>query len=436
MNWGNKKTLSLLALSLNTSAATLKQHIHCRTLVKVRLKWAKNKTLDNIIDTHTDLKAAYLLKNAIVRSSAGYITSKSISDWQKLLGLTIPTLRFIRRYPTLFQEFAHPKYPSLPCFRLTEIAANLHDQEVKILEAHEAVLVERLCKVLMMTRNKIVPFEALYPLKWDLGLPDDFDRGLVFKYSDCFRVVKDANGGSCLELVKWNEDFAVSVLQKRYENVEGGENEFRKFRRGQSSMAFPLRFPKGYGGQTKVKEWMEEFQKLAYISPYEDPTGIHMSSDLMEKRIVGLLHEFLSLTEHKMTKRNYLGSLRGELYLPERFTRIYTRYPGIFYLSMKCKTTTVAIREGYCRGKLAEPSPLAKLRGKFYHAMRTGLMYQKKGVHMLPQLAGLSSRGCEDNNGKEGEKDEMWEDCNADASSESEEEFDGDILDVFGDGSL
>lgn len=431
MNWGSRK--ALLFVKLNSPAT----HIQCRTLVRVRLKWAKNKTLDKIIETNTNLKAAYLLKHSIVRSSAGFITSKSISDSHKLLGLTIPTLRFIRRYPTLFQEFNHSKYPSLPCFRLTEIAKNLHDQELKILEAHEADLVERLCKVLMMTRNKIVPFESLYPLKWDLGLPDDFDRNLVFKYSDYFRIVKDGNGVSCLELLKWNDEFAVSVLQKRFENVKCGEKEFSKFRRGQSAMAFSLRFPKGYGGQKKVKAWMEEFQKLPYISPYEDSTGIDMNSDLMEKRIVGLLHEFLSLTEHKMTKRNYLGSLRDELNLPERFTRIYTRYPGIFYLSMKCKTTTVAVREGYCRGKLAEPSPLAELRGKFYHAMRTGLMYQNKGLHMLPQLAGLSSSANEEDNGNEGEKDEMTRrDCTADACSDSEEEFDGDIFDVFGDGSL
>lgn len=432
MNLGSRRAL-FLAFNLNS----LKHHIHSRTLVKVRLKWAKNKSLDNIIDTHTDLKAAYLLKQSIVRSSAGYITSKSISDWQKHLGLTIPALRFIRRYPTLFQEFIHPKYPSLPCFRLTEIGLNLHDQELKILEAHEADLVERLCKVLMMTRNKMVPFQSLYPLKWDLGLPDDFDRGLICKYSDYFRVVKDVNGVSCLKLLKWNDEFAVSVLQKRNENVEcGGENAFRKFRRGQSSMAFSLRFPKGYGGQKKVKAWMEEFQKLPYISPYEDSSGIDMNSDLMEKRIVGLLHEVLSLTEHKMTKRNYLGGLRGELNLPERFTRIYTRYPGIFYLSMKCKTTTVALREGYRRGKLAEPSPLAKLRGKFYHVMRTGLMYQNKGVHMLPQLASLSSSGYGEDDSEERQKLQTGKDCSADACSDSEEEFNGDILDVFGDGSV
>ena len=34
-------------------------------MAKVRLKWVKNKNLDHIIDTETDLKAACILKDAI-----------------------------------------------------------------------------------------------------------------------------------------------------------------------------------------------------------------------------------------------------------------------------------------------------------------------------------------------------------------------------------
>ncbi|KAM1093703.1 hypothetical protein ACFX2B_008680 [Malus domestica] len=129
---------------------------------------------------------------------------------------------------------------------------------------------------------------------------------------------------------------------------EGGYlgDEYRQIKKGETVLAFPMNFPRGYGGQKKVRAWMEEFQKLPYISPYEDSRHIDPKSDLMEKRVVGVLHEFLSLTLHKKTKRNYLRSLREELNLPHKFMRIITRYPGIFYLSFKCKTTTVSPREG------------------------------------------------------------------------------------------
>lgn len=69
-----------------------------RSIVKVRLKWVKNRSLDHIIDRETDLKAACLLKDAIKRSPTGFLTAKSFADWHKLLGLTIPVLRFLRRF--------------------------------------------------------------------------------------------------------------------------------------------------------------------------------------------------------------------------------------------------------------------------------------------------------------------------------------------------
>lgn len=128
---------------------------------------------------------------------------------------------------------------------------------------------------------------------------------------------------------------------------------------------------------------MEEFHRLPYISPYEDCSGIDPESDLMEKRVVGVLHELLSLTIHKKTKRNYLRCLREEMSLPHKFTRVFTRYPGIFYLSLKCKTTTVMLREGYQRGKLVDPHPLALLRDKYSYVMRTGVLYRGKGLTRL-----------------------------------------------------
>ncbi|WVZ18928.1 hypothetical protein V8G54_006250 [Vigna mungo] len=60
---------------------------------------------------------------------------------------------------------------------------------------------------------------------------------------------------------------------------------------GQSALAFPVKFPRGYDAQKKVRTWMEEFQKLPYVSPYVDFSKIDPNSDLMEKHIVGVLHE-------------------------------------------------------------------------------------------------------------------------------------------------
>lgn len=356
-----------------------------RWITRVRLKWVKNRGLDHIIDIDTDLKAACLLKDAIKRSSTGFLTANSVSDWHKLLGLTVPVIRFLRRYPTLFHEFPHSRYANLPCFRLTDTALLLDSLEQKIHLTYENDTMERLCRVLMMMRTRTVPLQSLHSLKWDLGLPDNFEKILVPKFSDDFRFTKTSSGVAGLQLSRWREEFAVSELEKSNEKSEMG-NEYRQFKSGQTALAFPMNFPRGYGAQKKVRAWMDEFQKLPYISPYDDSRNIDPNSELMEKRAVGILHEFLSLTIHKKTKRNYLRSLREELNLPHKFTRLFTRYPGIFYLSLKCKTTTVTLKEGYQRGKLVNPHPLVNLRKKFYHVMRMGLLYRAKGVNMIPPL--------------------------------------------------
>ncbi|GAB4843746.1 hypothetical protein Ancab_013711 [Ancistrocladus abbreviatus] len=431
-----KHFLSLLQSHLSFCATlvhrhrNLHHHLQIRTITKVRLKWVKNRSIDHIIDKETDLKAASLLKDAIKRSPTGFLTSRSVADWQKLLGLTVPVLRFLRRYPTLFHEFPHPRFPNLPCFSLTDAAKLLDDQEQLIHSAHEVGIVERLSRVLMMTKSRVIPFQSLHPLKWDLGLPDNFEKSVIQKYPGHFRVLKGSNGLPCVGLVKWFEEYAVSALERSSESNGELGNEYRQFKKGQTALAFPMSFPRGYGAQKKVKAWMEEFQKLPYISPYEDSRGIDPSSELMEKRVVGLLHEFLSLTIHKKTKRNYLRSLREELNLPHKFTRIFTRYPGIFYLSLKCKTTTVTLREGYRRGKLVDPHPLACLRGKFYHVMRTGLLYRGKGLNFLsPQDCLVDGVSVADGTGQDDIEEEEFEtadECWEEDASDEEVELDSD----------
>ncbi|KAK7337374.1 hypothetical protein VNO77_17942 [Canavalia gladiata] len=397
---------------MNKNGAIPWMKLQWRSIVKVRLKWVKNRTLDHVIDKDTDLKAACLLKDAIKRSSTNFLTAKSVADWQKLLGLTVPVLRFLRRYPTLFNEFPHPRWASLSCFRLTDTALLLDSQEDTIHHNHQNDAVQRLCKLLMMTKTGTLPLLSLHSLKWDLGLPDSFDKTLLPQFPNHFHFVRAPNGVVSVRLANRCEEFAISALQK---SNECG-TQYREFKRGQSALIFPMRFPRGYGAQKKVRAWMEEFHKLPYISPYADSTKIDPDSDLMEKRVVGVLHEFLSLTLHKKTKRNYLRSLREELSLPHKFTRIFTRYPGIFYLSLKCKTTTVTLKEGYQRGKLVDPHPLALHRDKFYHVMKTGILYRGDGSLKHEENTFLGDSVADDELSEDSEEeevetgDEFWED--------------------------
>ncbi|KAJ0982257.1 hypothetical protein J5N97_010512 [Dioscorea zingiberensis] len=238
-----------------------------------------------------------------------------------------------------------------------------------------------------MSRSRSLPLPAIPPPRYDPGLPAALPSPFPPPHPGLFHVSRRRTDGiPCLSLSSWRDDLAVSELQRRHLDSINNPS-YRDLKKPPNSssapLAFPMSFPRGYGSMKKVKAWMDDFYRLPYISPYEDSSGIDPDSDLMEKRVVGVLHELLSLTIHKKTKRNYLRGLREDLNLPHRFTRVFTRYPGIFYLSLKCKTTTVMLREGYQRGKLVEPHRLALVRNKFYYVMRTGVLYRGKGLTRL-----------------------------------------------------
>lgn len=376
-------------MAMTAAAAVASKSLHQlqthRFLTKVRLKWVKNRGLDHIIDRDTDIKAAVLLKDAILRSPSSLLSSRSLAPLQKPLGLTVPVLRFLRRYPTLFLESPHPRFPVLPSFSLSPAAHLLHRRECQIHSSNVDSSADTLSRLLLMSRSKSLPVSSLFPLRYDLGLPDDFLTSVVSAKPHVFDIVRRrADGLRCVSLAPASSlPLPLSSLQKANQSTIS-DPSYRDFKRNAASpFAFPSSFPRGYGSMKKVKAWMDEFHRLPYISPYEDASGIDPESDLMEKRVVGVLHELLSLTLHRKTKRNYLRCLREELDLPHRFTRVFTRYPGIFYLSLKCKTTTVMLREGYRRGKLVDPHPLAALRDKYYYVMRTGVLYRGKGLTRL-----------------------------------------------------
>ncbi|CAI0374223.1 unnamed protein product [Linum tenue] len=127
--------------------------------------------------------------------------------------------------------------------------------------------------------------------------------------------------------------------------------------------------------------WLEEWQKLPYTSPYVDPSCLDVRTDVSEKRIVGVFHELLHLTLEKMTERKNVSNLRTSLRLPQKFTKVFERHPGVFYISKKCDTQTVVLREGYDRGELQEKHPLVYVRVKYARLMKRGFLERSMGLH-------------------------------------------------------
>ncbi|XVF65494.1 hypothetical protein PTKIN_Ptkin09bG0254100 [Pterospermum kingtungense] len=119
-------------------------------------------------------------------------------------------------------------------------------------------------------------------------------------------------------------------------------------------------------------EWLKEWQQLPYTSPYADASHLDPRTDLSEKRIIGVFHELLHLTIQKKTERQNVSNLRKPLSLPQKFTKVFERHPGIFYISKMSGTQTVVLREAYDCQQLIQRPPCLEDSSKIVHGHKAG----------------------------------------------------------------
>ncbi|XP_058092740.1 protein WHAT'S THIS FACTOR 9, mitochondrial [Magnolia sinica] len=342
--------------------------LQTRSLVNVKLKWVKDRILDSVIVGERDLKAACELKDKLANAPNASLPIYKLNRRRRQLGLShIRVSAFIRQYPNLFHEF--PDAHSAPVFRLSQEALKLHQEELQTLQENEPNLVQRLCKLLMLTADRTLPLHTIDQLKWDMGLPFNYQETLIPHYPQFFKLICLPDDRPGLKLLTWDPHFAVSELQK---NNGGGNGEI---------LAFPVKFTRGFGLKRKCMAWLEEWQQLPYTSPYVGPSGLDPRTDVSEKRIVGVFHELLHLTIGRRTERANVSNLRKPLQLPQKFTKVFGRHPGIFYISQKCNTQTVVLREAYDGRELVQKHPLVGIRERFKSMMRTGKLDRSRGVY-------------------------------------------------------
>lgn len=349
------------------------------TLVNIKLKWVKDRTLDAVVAGQKDLKAAGTLVSIIHSSSECCLPIYHLSRHRGQLGLPhdLKLSTFIRRYPNIFVEsyFHDSGGTPVPCFSLSPEALKLHGEEVNILQQNPLELRDRLCRLLMLTRDGILPLQTVDQLKWDLGLPYDYQHSFLLKHPGRFSFVRLPDDRVGLKLLFWDDKLAISELEKNIA-LQQQEEDIKN-----GSLAFPVSFTRGFGLKRKCMEWLKEWQKLPYTSPYTDAPHLDPRTDVSEKRIVGVFHELLHLTLHKQTERKNVSNLRRPLALPQKFTKVFERHPGIFYISMKNDTQTVVLREAYNGQELLQKHPLVKIREEFASLLKKGLLDRSSGVY-------------------------------------------------------
>ncbi|XP_058185496.1 protein ROOT PRIMORDIUM DEFECTIVE 1 [Rhododendron vialii] len=281
---------------------------------------------------------------------------------------------FLHKYPHIFHVFYDPS-EAKPYCRLTETALEIARLESATIAASEPVTIDRLVRLLSMTVSKSLPLRAIFKVWREVGLPDDFEDSVISKNPDLFELLDAHEPNTHILKLRDNvnrdafsaavENWRVIECCREDDGVDRTEIRF-SFKHG-----YPpgMRLSKNF--RAKVKEW----QRLPYVGPYEEMGEKKRSKRgmmEMEKRAVGIVHEFLSLTVEKTVEVEKISHFRKCFGIDLNIRDLFLDHPGMFYLSTKGKRHTVFLREAYERGCLIEPNPVYNVRRKLLNLVLMG----------------------------------------------------------------
>lgn len=327
------------------------------------MKWKKESYYDSIEHIHRsiELKPIVSLKNCIAEDPNGCIPISQVSKRGLELGVPMNVARFLRQYPAIFEEFTGPQY-NLPWFRLTPEAAEIDREEKRVFEERRDDLKDRLKRLILMSKGKVLPLKIIRGMQWYLGLPEDFLRCLEVHLDGSFRLVEMEDGLEGLAVE--GEEKVLSVVQR---------NAMKRgvyFGGSMEAIEFPFFPSKGLRLRRKIEVWLKEFQKVPYVSPYEDFLHLDPNSEIAEKRVVGFLHELLSLFVEHSAERKKLLCLKKYFGLPQKVHKAFERHLHMFYLSLRNKTCTAILKEAYNDKSAIEKHPMLKVRKKYIRLMK------------------------------------------------------------------
>ncbi|KAM0826782.1 hypothetical protein ACQ4PT_068645 [Festuca glaucescens] len=394
-------------------------YVPARGLLEARVPWGRDRALDHVVERERHLVPFLLTKDALL-TAAPPPHAVPLHALPSSIPFPFRPLRFLRLYGSAFALSEHPVTVS-PTQRLSA----LHLDEAQVVDATRADAADRLLRLLMLAPSRALPLHLVARVRLDLGLPSDFPRSLLPHYPDYFALSAD---GRLLELVCYRKDLAVSDVQS-YAQRTGG------YKVG-DPIAFQLSFPRGFELHKNVRKWLDDWQKLPYISLYEDGTHLGPRSDITEKRTVAVLHEALSLTVGKKMEKEVLVKLGEALRLPPGFRKVLAKHPGIFYLSHKLRTQTVVLREAYRRHMLVVKHPMMGIRYQYLHLMHMGKEEAGKakgkerktvrGEQMIGDEYGVDEENGEEEYDDEEDEEDEGDDIEAGAASEDEDSDDED----------
>lgn len=398
-----------------------------RPLIVAIVKRRKEMPFDNVIQRQKKLKLVSKIRDILVKQPNRTMSLRELGKYRRDLGLTRKrrVIALLKRYPGVFEILEEGVYSLY--FRLTPEADKIYKEELEIRQNLEALLVNKLRKIVMMSIDKRVPLERIGHLKTDLGLPDDFKTNMCNNYPQYFKVV-DSPRGPALELTSWDPALAVSA-------AELAEEEAREKEIAEKNLIIdrPLKFkrvslPKGLSLTKKDRVRLQAFKELPFISPYADFKDLNPSSMEAEKHACAVVYELLSLTIEKRTLVDHLTHFRYDYKFSQRIRAMLIRHPEMFYVSLKGDRDSVFLRDAYQDSELIEKDPLIIARerlqalvsiSRFQRRSRAIGQVQEAGeenVNFLEEDEDDEDGDWSDTEGSDGDDDE-WSDLDDEEES-------------------
>uniref|UniRef100_A0A5B7BUJ1 PORR domain-containing protein n=1 Tax=Davidia involucrata TaxID=16924 RepID=A0A5B7BUJ1_DAVIN len=332
---------------------------------------ARDPTFEKLMDKYKNLLKVVAIQDLILANPLHNPPPPSVSleflnRVSQKLHLNRGAAAFLRTYPHIFDIFYDPS-KSQPLCKLTDAAVQISCQEAAAIGHSLPLVVDRLVRLLSMSVSKSLPLRAIFKVWRELGLPDDFEDSVISQNPNLFEL-RDAHEPNT-HILKLVSAIPINTLLAAVDNWRITEccRQDCSVDRTEIRFSFKHGFPPGMRlrkiFRAKVKEW----QRFPYVGPYEDMWEKKRSKSGMmalEKRAVGIVHEFLSLTVEKMVEVEKISQFRNWFGIDLNIRDLFLDHPGMFYLSTKGKRHTVFLREAYERGCLIDPNPVYDARRK------------------------------------------------------------------------
>ncbi|CAL1388964.1 unnamed protein product [Linum trigynum] len=271
--------------------------------------------------------------------------------------------RYLQRHPLLFQTYRHTDNKMWLGF--TDFMEDLLNEERSIMGSVEIDRVDKVTKLLMMSKDKRIPLSKIHHCRLLFGIPDDF-RDRVVKYPERFRVAVGSDGKRVLELVNWDKSLAVSQLERQFMVDED---------KAKRAFKFPVKYAKDLELDEGDTRTLNLLNTLPLVSPYSDGHKLDLWSLEAEKYRVGVVYEFLSLTLEKRASIHHIVEFKDEFSLTKHTYDMLKKQPRTFYLAGTEMNWVVFLKDAYDeKGNLTDKDPQVLFNEKLcqYAEMKKG----------------------------------------------------------------